>query len=152
VQPIDAGPVDRNLKLLGKAEVAGNHCRIVKRHLVIHELSPEGYLYSLKSEFRGQRYSLRVCAQVQVPVSHTNAQHLLSGVGQPRAYAHSNGGTYKFTAGNLEQQKPLGRAIHETLLWFTPRHSNLGVRVDNYNAGERTCHSLSGVAPALAQI
>src|SRR5271163_764241 len=106
MQLIDAGSIDRNLVLLGKAEVAGNHLRIVSWHLVIHQLSPEGYLHPLKSEFRGLWHSFRVCAQIQVPVGHTNAQLLLSGDGQPGAYSGSYGGTEKFTAGNLEHQKP----------------------------------------------
>ena len=61
-------------------------------------MQPEGYLNPVKSEFRGQRHSLRACAQVQVSVSYTNAQRLLPGDGPPGAYAGSYSGTEKSTA------------------------------------------------------
>ena len=88
VQLIDAGSVNRKLILLGKAEVAGNHFRIVRGHLAIHELSPERYLDRIESELGRQRQRLRVGAQVQVPVCHTNAQLFFLGEVHSRAQAY----------------------------------------------------------------
>ena len=87
MQLVDAGSVDRDLILFGQAEVAGYHFRIVRRQLAVYKLASERHLHPFETELGGQRQRVRVGAQVQIPVRHTNAQLLFFGKGYLRTEA-----------------------------------------------------------------